>query len=222
MNIPPRNVLFPFLSVLLGTMGVLAFLSIALAFFEQLPEAAGRTETVLVRWHGAPEHVRPLLFACERDELVLHGTDGTNLRFSLADLQREAALVRSLRERMRRRLGEFTSSQRLWLQMKQELPRQARLHGGFTLFAHALELNNLRGAARQVGEEHYPILLIYPQGLRVYEHVAYLLEATTQLPVGLEPMQPNWRLPYQDLSLGTGMEFPLRFQHSAASPAATP
>ena len=92
--------LFPFLSVLLGTMGVVSFLAVTFLLFsesEQLPAQQQRLTDV--RWVGAPEHVRPLLVECRPEGALVHFVDGRPERFELARLRSEVQRVKALQER---------------------------------------------------------------------------------------------------------------------------
>tara|TARA_B100000945_G_scaffold274758_2_gene238331 strand:+ start:1499 stop:2029 length:531 start_codon:yes stop_codon:yes gene_type:complete len=66
----PRVTLFPFLSVLLSTMGVLAFLSIS--FLLVIPENAedpARIRNFQFEWVGAPGYVSPIYIKCFKDRV---------------------------------------------------------------------------------------------------------------------------------------------------------
>ena len=61
--------LFPFLSVLLSTMGVLAFLSISLLLISQEDERENKIKTHEFQWVGAPGYVEPIYFRCHEDRI---------------------------------------------------------------------------------------------------------------------------------------------------------
>ena len=66
----PRVTLFPFLSVLLSTMGVLAFLSIS--FLLVIPQDADSLSTpkrIKFEWVGAPGYVKPIFIRCYADRI---------------------------------------------------------------------------------------------------------------------------------------------------------
>ncbi len=66
----PKVSLFPFLSVLLSTMGVLAFLSIS--FLLVIPENADdsiKQRNIQFEWVGAPGYVSPIFFRCFKDRV---------------------------------------------------------------------------------------------------------------------------------------------------------
>ncbi len=194
--------IFPFLSVLLSTLGVLSFLAVTFLLLSRTEAQQQReAQPVEVRWTGAPGHVRPLLVECRADALILHGiagSDGTQRRYELAALERESEVVRELLEAGYGELGPAPSNTRLWFYLKGAIQNERRLVGSFTRFVHDLELDNLTGDARRREVERYPILLIYPAGIDTYELASYLLESTTRLAVGLEPMLPGWTLPYRE------------------------
>ena len=66
----PKITLFPFLSVLLSTMGILAFLSIS--FLLVVPESADsrkESKRVQFEWVGAPGYVKPIFIRCYADRI---------------------------------------------------------------------------------------------------------------------------------------------------------
>ena len=66
----PRVTLFPFLSVLLSTMGILAFLSIS--FLLVIPENADdppNPRNFQFEWVGAPGYVSPIFIRCFKDRV---------------------------------------------------------------------------------------------------------------------------------------------------------
>ena len=66
----PKVTLFPFLSVLLCTMGILAFLSIS--FLLVVPESADsprEPKRLQFEWVGAPGYVKPIFIRCYADRL---------------------------------------------------------------------------------------------------------------------------------------------------------
>ena len=65
----PGVTLFPFLSVLLSTMGVLAFLSISfLLITPELTEFQDRKQ-IEFQWVGAPGYVSPIFIRCFKDRV---------------------------------------------------------------------------------------------------------------------------------------------------------
>lgn len=61
--------LFPFLSVLLSTMGVLAFLSISFLLISQEANEVAKIQTVEFQWVGAPGYVEPIYIRCYEDRI---------------------------------------------------------------------------------------------------------------------------------------------------------
>lgn len=192
--------IFPFLSVLLSTLGVLSFLAVAFLLFSRTDATPEReAETVQVQWVGAPEHVRPLLVECRADALVLHTRPGgPTRRFERAALERESELVRQMVNNGYGRLGPAPARTDLWVFLKQAIQNERRLVGTFTRYVHELELDNLSGESQRRQEERYPILLVYPDGIETYELASYIVETTTRLSLGLEPMLHGWKLPYRE------------------------
>lgn len=188
--------LFPFLSVLICTMGILSFLAVTFLMFYQDDTAQAQPEKpVEVNWVGAPPHVEPVLVEARADAVVYH-KPGTKerLRVPLARLKKEAKIVKKLRENALREIGPRARTHDIWVYMKTNLESESGLKNSFTLAMHKLELYNR--AIRSRGKEYYPIILIFPDGLKIYETASFLVETTTQLHVGLEPMLPGWKLPY--------------------------
>lgn len=189
--------LFPFLSVLLSTMGVLSFLAVTFLLFTEREQAVTVEQPVEVRWIGAPAHVRPLLVECRATRVVLHGAEG-RITFSRERIDQETERVKALQERALRMLGSTAGREQLWLFFKTVLAREDALADSFTLALHAMELDNLQGRAKAAHIEHYPILLVYPRGITTCDRVSYLAETTTRLHLGLEPMLDGWELPYRE------------------------
>jgi hypothetical protein len=48
--------------------------------------------------------------------------------------------------------------------------------------------------------EYYPLLLVYPDGVLTSELLLVVIEKIGGLNFGLEPMLPNWEVPYQSLN----------------------
>ncbi|HKI97760.1 MAG TPA: hypothetical protein VKB51_04725 [bacterium] len=191
--------IFPFLSVLLSTLGVLSFLAVTFVMFTRTSAKAPRPEQpVEVQWVGAPPHVRPILVECRQDAVVVHsGPGGKTRRFDLASLQREQDLVRGMVQEAYGELGPVPSRTQLWFYMKSAIQNERRLVGSFTRAMHDVEIDDLSGQSKREQVERYPILLVYPDGITTYDVASYLVETTTRLSVGLEPMLKGWKLPYQ-------------------------
>lgn len=72
MKRSPRNPeisLFPFLSVLLSTMGVLAFLAISFVISPMEEQAPELPQKVEFQWVGAPGYVNPIYVRCRADQI---------------------------------------------------------------------------------------------------------------------------------------------------------
>lgn len=194
--------LFPFLSVLVSTMGVLSLLAVTFSMFagpdsKLGPEAPKRAARMVdVRWVGAPPQVRPLLVECRSDGALVRLEQGKPPQFySTLMLQQEVRTVRAMEEQGIRQMGLGISRQTLWLYFKSSIDREPRLKGTLTQAMHQLELSNLNGPNHEKREEHYPIFLVYPNGIESYDLVSYLVETTSHLATGVEPMLAGWALP---------------------------
>ncbi len=160
----PLTSLFPFMSVLLCIMGVLAFIAVSLLLLNQsnLPEI--ETQFVEFQWVGAPAYVKPVFIRCFQEEIVYFDLfQGKDLRLSFEALVAEIQL----------RNGPLTRYLRRVVKENQDIKRAF----GST--------------------EHYPLLLIYPDGVISAEILMLLIEQIEGLNAGLEPMMPQWRMPYQ-------------------------
>ena len=191
--------LFPFLSVLLSTMGILSFLAVTFLLVSR-PELnmAPPRKPVEVRWVGAPAYVRPILVECLADEVRLHLPDAAEpRRFSRQRLRREAEQIRALEERGIRQLGPVVERDQVKRLLKTWLRADDALRGSLTLALDRVEQDNLRGRAGNRDEVYHPVLLVYPDGIDSYDIVSYLVETTTRLPVGVEPFLKGWKLPYR-------------------------
>ena len=83
----PGVTLFPFLSVLLSTMGVLAFLSISfLLITPEFTEFQDRKQ-IEFQWVGAPGYVEPIFIRCFEDRIEYFDLfKNTNLSVELDSL----------------------------------------------------------------------------------------------------------------------------------------
>jgi len=160
----PGVSLFPFLSVLLSTMGVLAFLAISFVITTQDEVQPPRPQPVEFQWVGAPGYVNPIFIRCYADRIEYY------------DLFRN-------RERVVR-LGH------LMQQIERKNPELLR-------YFSEISAENLRIKRRFGQTEHYPLLLVYPEGILAAEVLMALIEQVEGLNVGLEPMLPHWEVPYQ-------------------------
>lgn len=180
-------------------MGVLAFLAITFLLFANMtPASISKQESPLdVRWVGAPNYVRPLLVETRSDAVLLHEKQGGMPRaFSREALRSEVAVVKELLESATGMLGPAPGPTQLWIFLKGAIPAERRLNDSLTLAIHWVEMDNLTGRSRKERIERYPILLVYPEGVETYELASYLVETTTRLSLGVEPMLPGWQLPY--------------------------
>ena len=163
--------IFPFLSVLVCAMGVLAFLSTTLLLVGTPQPSITPTHSVTFQWVGAPYYVSPIFVRCEGDQVVYY-----NL--------------------FKNREETLDISQIL-------LELQGKHHQFRNYLKEVANLN--RTIKEQFGtQEHYPLLLVYPDGVLVSELLALLIEQVTDLNVGLEPMMPHWQVPYQSQAIPAG------------------
>ena len=190
--------LFPFLSVLISTMGVLSFLAVTFLLFfrqEQLPRKVEKP--VEVNWVGAPSHVRPLLVECGEEGVVLHyGKDGKRRFFSLQALKEESRLIKKLVEQGLSQSNSGSDRYGVWVFLKQAIQSDERLRNTFSAALHEVEVFNLSGEGRKQFEQRYPILLVFAEGIETFDLASYLVETTTRLSMGVEPMLKGWALPY--------------------------
>ena len=193
--------IFPFLSVLLSTMGVLSFLAVTFLLFNQTQTAVQRPEQKIeIRWNGAPPHVRPILVECRKEAIKIHSGGAGRMRtFSREALEKEVEIVKALMERAVGELGPAPTERQLWVLFKREIPYDSRFANSFTRLLHDIEMANNAGKNRRALVERYPILLVYPDGLESYELASFLVETTTRLATGLEPMLKGWDFPFADI-----------------------
>ena len=164
----PRVTLFPFLSVLLSTMGILAFLSIS--FLLVVPHDADSPaipKRIQFEWVGAPGYVKPIFIRCYGNRVEYYNMF-QNQDFSL-----------SLDELMDQLQGESPE-----------------------LLSYLVQLFQLNvKIKKQFGKtEYYPLLLVYPDGVLTSELLMVVINKIGGLKYGLEPMLPNWEVPYQGLN----------------------
>ena len=164
----PRVTLFPFLSVLLSTMGILAFLSISfLLVVPQDADSPAIPKRIQFEWVGAPGYVKPIFIRCYGNRVEYYNMF-QNQDFSL-----------SLDELMDQLQGESPE-----------------------LLSYLVQLFQLNvKIKKQFGKtEYYPLLLVYPDGVLTSELLMVLIDKIGRLKYGLEPMLPNWEVPYQGLN----------------------
>jgi hypothetical protein len=70
------------------------------------------------------------------------------------------------------------------------------------LWSYLVQLFQLNTSIKkQFGKtEYYPLLLVYPDGVLTSELLLVVIEKIGGLNFGLEPMLPNWEVPYQSLN----------------------
>jgi len=192
----PTFSLFPFLSILLGTLGVVAFIAMALTL---VGGASGERQVIAayvrVGWGNAPSYVRAVPAECRPDGALLQESDEFPPRFfSLERLKREAAIVRDLHERAAAQSGGILTRDQEWLFFKAVIERDPRLKDSLTQALHQIEMANLKGQSRTRREERYPILLVAADAMDCYDLTTLLLESTSRLQFGLEPVPPGWHL----------------------------
>ena len=164
----PRVTLFPFLSVLLSTMGILAFLSISfLLVVPQDADSPAIPKRIQFEWVGAPGYVKPIFIRCYGNRVEYYNMF-QNQDFSL-----------SLDELMDQLQGESPE-----------------------LVSYLVQLFQLNvKIKKQFGKtEYYPLLLVYPDGVLTSELLMVVIDKIGGLKYGLEPMLPNWEVPYQGLN----------------------
>ncbi|MBF0289066.1 MAG: hypothetical protein HQM14_14705 [SAR324 cluster bacterium] len=159
--------LFPFLSVLLCIMGILAFMSVTFLLVSETNLPQAHPETIEFQWVGAPSHVKPVFIRCLQDELVY---------YDLFRNKEHHLPFRSLVAEIQFQNGSLT----------QYFRRMA---------AENLEIKQSFGTT-----EYYPLLLIYPDGVITAELLMILIERVEGINVGLEPILPHWKIPYQSES----------------------
>ena len=169
----PRVTLFPFLSVLLSTMGVLAFLSISfLLVFPQNADSPSTTKSIKFEWVGAPGYVKPIFIRCYADRVEY---------YNLFENQDYTITLEDLLDQVQGKNPE--------------------------LLSYLIQLSQLNTSIKkQFGKtEYYPLFLVYPDGVLTSELLMVVIEKIGNLNFGLEPMLPNWEVPYQSLNSG-GLE----------------
>ena len=190
--------IFPFLSVLLCTMGILSFLAVTFLLTSRASPGPGlAAKPVEVRWVGAPDYVRALRVECLAGEarLHLHGPERT-LTFEKKRLRAEAERLRGLELSALEQLGSTVERGTLQLHLKNAIRADRAWAGTLTRAFDQVEQDNWKGRRANEAAVYHPVLLIFPEGIETYDLVSYLLETSTHLAVGLEPMLNGWELPY--------------------------
>lgn len=82
--------LFPFLSVLLCIMGILAFMSVSFLLMNESNIPEEEIEQIEFQWVGAPSYVRPLFIRCLKHEIVYYDMfQNRDQRMSFRELSQE-------------------------------------------------------------------------------------------------------------------------------------
>ena len=95
---PPRVTLFPFLSVLLSTMGVLAFLSISFLLITPDQNETTFRRQIEFQWVGAPGYVKPIFISCYEDRIEY---------FNLFRNSQQSVTLKSLMHQIQNRRSEL-------------------------------------------------------------------------------------------------------------------
>lgn len=162
----PNVSLFPFLSVLLCIMGVLAFMSVSFLLLNETNLPQAQIEQIEFQWVGAPAFVKPIFIRCLADGIVYY------------DMFRNQEHQMSFRA------------------LVLEIQRQ---DGGLIRYLKHIVEENQRIKRKFGSTEYYPLLLVYPDGVVSAEWLMLLLSQVSGLNVGLEPMLPQWKVPYQSI-----------------------
>ena len=69
------------------------------------------------------------------------------------------------------------------------------------LLSYLVQLASLnKSIKKQFGNtEYYPLILVYPEGVLTTELLLVVIDQIEGINYGLEPMLPNWKVPYQQL-----------------------
>jgi len=68
----PNVSLFPFLSVLICVMGILAFMSITFLLISYNEQPSPTQQTITFQWVGAPAYVKPIFIRCRNNQLIYY------------------------------------------------------------------------------------------------------------------------------------------------------
>lgn len=156
--------LFPFLTILLATMGILAFISLCLLF--STPEGEyhvaqtrgentpGEGDTVMVEFKmiGKPDFIYPHYVICKKNELILQDNK------TVVPWNEEVGII-------------------LYLSYLYNLQ----------------DINNQHHQKFQDHQE-YIIFVVYPGGILTYFQARHFLQKITTLNFGVEPMLANWKV----------------------------
>ena len=69
------------------------------------------------------------------------------------------------------------------------------------LLSYLVQLSSLnKSIKKQFGNtEYFPLILVYPDGVLTTELLLVVIDQIEGLNYGLEPMQPHWNVPFQEL-----------------------
>ncbi len=156
--------LFPFLTILLATMGILAFIGLSLLF--SAPEktmieansmtnpADSASDTVLVEFQliGKPASLYPHYILCRNEGLTLID-DNLEIPFS-------------------EEWGYFV----------------------FLSYLYKLQETNIENHRNYQDHQEYIIFAVYAGGIETYQKARQILQQYSALNFGVEPMLPNWKI----------------------------
>jgi hypothetical protein len=214
--------LFPLLSILVGTLGVCAFVALLLKLLGEPVSAGNAVSNIRVEWEGAPAYVRSILLECGAEGVRLHdGASGTSRLYASEHLLREVSIVRNLRDRAAGQAGTQLNREQEWLFFKAVLERDPRLKNSLSLALHRIEMSNLRDSTRTRRQEQHPILLVSPGGLDNYGLAEGILSSTTRFAVTVEPIPAAWRFaaarPNEQVHKSTHRTLPSLANHATKS-----
>ena len=159
--------LFPFLSVLICTMGTLAFIAITfLLIFPQNSRFTNKSKQIKFEWLGAPVHVKPIFFRCYKNRIEYYNFFEKSEKTLFLD-----GLLKQIEGKDPKILKYLFEIVEINKKIKKEFGKK----------------------------EHYPLLLVYPEGVFSSEVLIALIEKIKGLNFGIEPMLPNMAIPYQGL-----------------------
>jgi len=161
-----RVELFPFLTILLSTMGVLAFISLSLLF--SAPEGTEKlksernskksdengSDSITVKFEliGKPDFIHPHYILCLKDKILIHDS-GIEIPFN-------------------ENYGYFL----------------------FYDYLNSLESLNQSFHEKYKDNDEYVIFGVYPTGIETYFRCRQILQMFTNLNFGTQPILPNWKL----------------------------
>ncbi len=159
--------LFPFLTILLSTMGVLTFIALSLLFSVEdgngsypddtrkiVSDTSKNKDSVLVEFKliDKPDYIKPHYIICKEDKIYIKDNE-------------------------------------IWLSFKED-------YSYFLLYNYLKSLENINIEYHKNFKDHqeYVIFGIYPSGIQTYYKARAILQNYTSLNFGSEPMLPNWKI----------------------------